>query len=149
MAKGIKVQNETSIVNNSHLILGYSKEYVENLLLELNKERTKRKELEEILNKIASLAIKDDSIQDFKKKTLNEKLSESISVLGLERRAYNCLLAESILLVGDLVSKTETDLFKTKHLGRKSLNDINKKLLLHHLTLGFDTSSWIRPEITK
>ena len=43
-------------------------------------------------------------------------------------RSANCLKAESIFYIGDLVQRTETDLLKTPNLGKKSLTEIKNVL---------------------
>ncbi len=140
---------EANPATDAQMIVGYSKEYVEKILSDLEMQKNKVKKLEETLKKIRVLLNQDLSDKDFKKQTFNEKLSESINVLGLERRPHNCLLAQEILLVGDLVNKTEAELLKIKHLGHKSLNNIKKFLALNNLALGFNCDDWIRPEVVK
>lgn len=55
-------------------------------------------------------------------------LLRSIEELELTVRSTNCLKAESIFLIGDLIHKTEFDLLKTPNLGKKSLNEIKDVL---------------------
>ena len=58
----------------------------------------------------------------------DEKLSMPISALDLSIRASNCLEAEGIQTVGELVAKTEEELLKFKNFGRTSLREVEKKL---------------------
>lgn len=58
----------------------------------------------------------------------DEKLSTPISALDLSIRASNCLEAEGIQTVGDLIAKTEEELLKFKNFGRTSLREVEKKL---------------------
>ncbi len=58
----------------------------------------------------------------------DEKLSMPISALDLSIRASNCLEAEGIQTVGELVAKTEDELLKFKNFGRTSLREVEKKL---------------------
>jgi DNA-directed RNA polymerase subunit alpha len=58
----------------------------------------------------------------------DEKLSTPISALDLSIRASNCLEAEGIQTVGELVAKTEDELLKFKNFGRTSLREVEKKL---------------------
>jgi DNA-directed RNA polymerase subunit alpha len=51
-------------------------------------------------------------------------------------RSANCLKAENIYYIGDLIQRTETELLKTPNLGRKSLNEIKEVLASRGLTLG-------------
>ena len=50
--------------------------------------------------------------------------------LELTVRSANCLKAENIYYIGDLIQRTETELLKTPNLGRKSLNEIKRSALL-------------------
>ena len=51
-------------------------------------------------------------------------------------RAANCLENANIRYIGELVTRTEADMLKTKNFGRKSLNEIKDILLEMGLTLG-------------
>ena len=55
-------------------------------------------------------------------------LLRSIEELELTVRSTNCLKAESIFLIGDLIQRSEFDLLKTPNLGKKSLNEIKEFL---------------------
>jgi len=54
----------------------------------------------------------------------------------------NCLKAENIYYIGDLIQRTETELLKTPNLGRKSLNEIKEVLASRGLTLGMKLENW-------
>lgn len=69
-------------------------------------------------------------------------LFKSVDDLELTVRSANCLKAENILMIGDLVIKTEAELLKTPNLGRKSLNEIKEVLALRGLTLGMKVNNW-------
>ena len=69
-------------------------------------------------------------------------LLRSIEELELTVRSTNCLKAESIFLIGDLIHKTEFDLLKTPNLGKKSLNEIKDVLASKELSLGMNVESW-------
>jgi DNA-directed RNA polymerase alpha subunit len=58
-----------------------------------------------------------------------EVLSKSIDELELTVRSINCLTAENIKTIGQLISKTENELLKAPNLGRKSLKEIKDELL--------------------
>ncbi len=62
--------------------------------------------------------------------------------LELTVRSANCLKAESIYYIGDLVQRTENELLKTPNLGRKSLNEIKEVLAARGLTLGMKLENW-------
>ncbi len=66
----------------------------------------------------------------------------SIDELELTVRSANCLKAESIYYVGDLVQKTEVELLKTPNLGKKSLTEIKQVLAQHGLSLGMKLDNW-------
>ena len=57
-------------------------------------------------------------------------------------RSANCLKAENIYYIGDLIQRTETELLKTPNLGRKSLNEIKEVLASRGLTLGMRLENW-------
>lgn len=65
----------------------------------------------------------------------NPLLNEQISSLGLCARPHNCLMAEGIYLVGQLVQRTADDLISIQGLGRHSLDDIRKELGKRGLSL--------------
>ena len=76
---------------------------------------------------------------------LSPLLSKLVDDLELTVRAANCLKAENIHYIGDLVQRSESDLLKTPNLGRKSLNEIKNVLIAHGLTLGMRIESWTAP----
>ena len=55
-------------------------------------------------------------------------LLRPVDDLELTVRSANCLKAENIYYIGDLIQRTETELLKTPNLGRKSLNEIKEVL---------------------
>ena len=69
---------------------------------------------------------------------LLEQLNRSVEELELSVRSYNCLKNADIKLIGDLVTKSETEMLKTKNFGRKSLNEIKDLLSEMGLSLGMD-----------
>jgi len=69
-------------------------------------------------------------------------LLRPIDELELTVRSTNCLKAESILYVGDLVQRTEVELLKTPNLGKKSLTEIKEVLKAHDLSLGMEIENW-------
>jgi len=62
--------------------------------------------------------------------------------LELTVRSANCLKAENIHFIGDLVQKTETELLKTPNLGKKSLTEIKYVLAQRELSLGMHLEGW-------
>lgn len=69
-------------------------------------------------------------------------LLRPVDDLELTVRSANCLKAENIYYIGDLIQRTETELLKTPNLGRKSLNEIKEVLASRGLTLGMKLESW-------
>jgi DNA-directed RNA polymerase subunit alpha len=69
-------------------------------------------------------------------------LMRPVDELELTVRSANCLKAENIYYIGDLIQRTETELLKTPNLGRKSLNEIKEVLASRGLTLGARLENW-------
>ena len=69
-------------------------------------------------------------------------LLRPVDDLELTVRSANCLKAESIYYIGDLVQRNESDLLKAPNLGRKSLNEIKDILSSKGLTLGMTVENW-------
>ncbi|MBA4110050.1 MAG: DNA-directed RNA polymerase subunit alpha [Leptothrix sp. (in: Bacteria)] len=69
-------------------------------------------------------------------------LLRPVDELELTVRSANCLKAENIYYIGDLIQRTETELLKTPNLGRKSLNEIKEVLASRGLALGSRLESW-------
>ncbi len=76
---------------------------------------------------------------------VNPALMRPIDELELTVRSANCLKAENIYYVGDLVQRTEVELMKTPNLGKKSLNEIKDVLAQQGLSLGMELESWTSP----
>lgn len=69
-------------------------------------------------------------------------LLRPVDDLELTVRSANCLKAENILLIGDLVQRNEMELLKTPNLGKKSLTEIKDVLATRGLALGVQLESW-------
>ena len=69
-------------------------------------------------------------------------LLRPVDELELTVRSANCLKAENIYYIGDLIQRTENELLKTPNLGRKSLNEIKEVLAQRGLTLGMRLENW-------
>ncbi len=69
-------------------------------------------------------------------------LVRSVDDLELTVRSANCLKAEDIFYIGDLVQKTEHELLKAPNLGRKSLTEIKEILEKNGLSLGMRLENW-------
>ncbi len=79
---------------------------------------------------------------DIRKDTHDPILLRPVDELELTVRSANCLKAENIYYIGDLIQRTETELLKTPNLGRKSLNEIKEVLASRGLTLGARLENW-------
>jgi DNA-directed RNA polymerase subunit alpha len=74
--------------------------------------------------------------------TVDPMLMRPVDDLELTVRSANCLKAENIYYIGDLIQRTENELLKTPNLGRKSLNEIKDVLAARGLSLGMKLESW-------
>ncbi|OQM34122.1 DNA-directed RNA polymerase subunit alpha [bacterium endosymbiont of Pedicinus badii] len=95
-------------------------------------------------------------LQDIKKQKKEKELPKfdpillkNVDDLELTVRSANCLKAESIQYIGDLVQKTEVELLKTPNLGKKSLTEIKDVLSSRGLSLGTKLKNWNPEKIKK
>lgn len=70
------------------------------------------------------------------------QLLTAVDELELTVRSANCLKAEQIYYIGDLIQKSEQDLLRTPNLGRKSLNEIKEALTEKGLDLDTTIENW-------
>lgn len=94
---------------------------------------------EEIAKAPASADIEND-------KAYPPFLDKNVEDLELSVRSANCLKNAQIQYIGQLVTKTDAEMLKTKNFGRKSLNEIKALLSEHNLTLGMKYDGWVLPE---
>jgi DNA-directed RNA polymerase subunit alpha len=76
---------------------------------------------------------------------LNDNLFRSVDDLELSVRSANCLKNANIRFIGELVTKSEAEMLKTKNFGRKSLNEIKEILVSMGLSLGMKIDGWPPP----
>ena len=76
---------------------------------------------------------------------LNDNLFRSVDDLELSVRSANCLKNANIRFIGELVTKSEAEMLKTKNFGRKSLNEIKEILVGMGLSLGMKIDGWPPP----
>ena len=77
-----------------------------------------------------------------KSSSVDPILLRPVDDLELTVRSANCLKAENIYYIGDLIQRSENELLKTPNLGRKSLNEIKEVLASRGLTLGMKLENW-------
>jgi DNA-directed RNA polymerase subunit alpha len=93
------------------------------------------------------LEAEEEAVVGSSRKELNPILFRLIDDLELGVRSTNCLKAENIYYIGDLVQRTENELMKTPNLGKKSLNEIKEALKAHGLDLGMKLDNWSSPKV--
>ncbi|MCK5898888.1 MAG: DNA-directed RNA polymerase subunit alpha [Methylococcales bacterium] len=74
--------------------------------------------------------------------TFDPVLLRPVDDLELTVRSANCLKAENIFYIGDLIQRTEVELLKTPNLGKKSLTEIKDILAMKGLSLGMRLENW-------
>ena len=80
---------------------------------------------------------------------IDPALLKPVDDLELTVRSANCLKAENIYYIGDLVQHTQTELLKTPNLGKKSLTEIKDVLAQRNLTLGVKLENWSPASLVK
>lgn len=77
-----------------------------------------------------------------KEDQIDPVLLRPVDDLELTVRSANCLKAENIYYIGDLIQRTEVELLKTPNLGKKSLTEIKDVLASRGLSLGMRLENW-------
>jgi DNA-directed RNA polymerase subunit alpha len=101
--------------------------------------------LRDQLSVFVDLSGKEDDQPSKPKVEMDPILLRPVDDLELTVRSANCLKAESIYYVGDLIQRTEVELLKTPNLGKKSLTEIKDVLASRGLSLGMRLDSWPPP----
>jgi len=101
------------------------------------------------LSVFASLQSTSEARQETAQPQVDPILLQPVDDLELTVRSANCLKAENIYYIGDLIQRTENELLKTPNLGRKSLNEIKEVLASKGLTLGMKLENWPVAGLTK
>ena len=87
-----------------------------------------------------------DDASDSKEEEITDEvdpiLVRPVDDLELTVRSANCLKAENIYFIGDLIQRTEVELLKTPNLGKKSLTEIKEVLSSRGLSLGMRLENW-------
>ncbi|MBJ40803.1 MAG: DNA-directed RNA polymerase subunit alpha [Gammaproteobacteria bacterium] len=88
------------------------------------------------------LEVQEEAIEDTDIPQIDPVLLRPVDDLELTVRSANCLKAENIYYIGDLVQRSENELLKTPNLGKKSLTEIKDVLATHSLSLGIKLEDW-------
>ena len=104
--------------------------------------RTAARILMEQLSVFADLEGTALPVEHQKAAQVDPLLLRPVDDLELTVRSANCLKAENIYYIGDLIQRTEKELLKTPNLGSKSLNEIKEVLAARGLTLGMKLENW-------
>jgi len=88
------------------------------------------------------LEVKEEMVEDNDGPQIDPVLLRPVDDLELTVRSANCLKAENIYYIGDLVQRSENELLKTPNLGKKSLTEIKDVLATHSLSLGIKLEDW-------
>ncbi len=98
--------------------------------------------LKDQLTVFVDLSGQDDAAGAFAEAQIDPILLRPVDELELTVRSANCLKAESINYIGDLVQRAEVELLRTPNLGKKSLTEIKEVLASHGLALGMRIENW-------
>ncbi|TDJ36077.1 MAG: DNA-directed RNA polymerase subunit alpha [Gammaproteobacteria bacterium] len=101
--------------------------------------------LHDQLSIFVDLSGKDESAEEQAEAEVDPILLRPIDDLELTVRSANCLKAENIYYIGDLIQRTEVELLKTPNLGKKSLTEIKDVLAQQGLSLGMKLENWPPP----
>ncbi|MGD9000361.1 MAG: DNA-directed RNA polymerase subunit alpha [Granulosicoccaceae bacterium] len=98
--------------------------------------------LQDQLSIFVDLKGKEEALPEEKEAEIDPVLLRPVDDLELTVRSANCLKAESIYYIGDLIQRTEVELLKTPNLGKKSLTEIKEVLAQRGLSLGMRLENW-------
>ena len=98
--------------------------------------------LQEQLSVFVDLQGKEVEQVESRSADIDPILLRPVDDLELTVRSANCLKAESIYFIGDLIQRTEVELLKAPNLGKKSLTEIKDVLASHGLSLGMRLENW-------
>ncbi len=98
--------------------------------------------LQQQLSVFVDLEQEHEVKQEEQKEQVDPVLLRPVDDLELTVRSANCLKAENIYYIGDLIQRTEVELLKTPNLGRKSLTEIKDVLAQRGLSLGLRLDNW-------
>lgn len=84
----------------------------------------------------------EEVVEEEPESQIDPILLRPVDDLELTVRSANCLKAENIYYIGDLIQRTEVELLKTPNLGKKSLTEIKDVLASYSLSLGMRLENW-------
>jgi DNA-directed RNA polymerase subunit alpha len=98
--------------------------------------------LRDQLTVFVDLKAEEKPILSREESSIDPVLLRPVDDLELTVRSANCLKAENIFYIGDLIQRTEVELLKTPNLGKKSLTEIKDVLASRGLSLGMRLENW-------
>ncbi|MCZ6708881.1 MAG: DNA-directed RNA polymerase subunit alpha [Gammaproteobacteria bacterium] len=98
--------------------------------------------LQQQLAVFVDLESEGEPVAEEKEDEIDPILIRPVDDLELTVRSANCLKAENIYYIGDLIQRTEVELLKTPNLGKKSLTEIKDVLASRGLSLGMRLDNW-------
>ncbi len=101
--------------------------------------------LQDQLTVFVDLSGQDEGAAGYAEAQIDPILLRPVDELELTVRSANCLKAENINYIGDLVQRAEVELLRTPNLGKKSLTEIKEVLNSHGLSLGMRVENWPPP----
>jgi DNA-directed RNA polymerase subunit alpha len=133
------IKPEEAVAKSSELLISNLKIFqaIEGLIPE---------EVEEVEEELDFPSQQNTSAQPAPENDEQRILNTTIEDLDLSVRSFNCLKRAGIGIVGDLVNRTEEDMMKVRNLGRKSLEEVKKKLEEYGLSFKTDESGYMNEE---
>lgn len=98
--------------------------------------------LSDQLSAFVDFTVIEEQVPEEVVQEVDPALLQAIDELDLTVRSANCLKAENIYYVGDLIQRSEMELLKTPNLGKKSLTEIKDVLASKGLSLGMHLDNW-------
>ena len=105
--------------------------------------------LKDQLDVFVDLRGQDEAAAAAAESQIDPILMRPVDELELTVRSANCLKAENINYIGDLIQRTEVELLRTPNLGKKSLTEIKEVLESHGLALGMRVENWPPPSLVQ
>lgn len=103
--------------------------------------------LKDQLSVFVNLEGSEEEVTEEPESPIDPILLRPVDDLELTVRSANCLKAENIYYIGDLIQRTEVELLKTPNLGKKSLTEIKDVLASYGLSLGMRLENWPPPNV--